>query len=167
MKTLEDCYTIKEVAELVEAQNTESDKAKIAGGYAFDAANDQRDDNGGFVTKAAIEAQLEFLTDAGCTFNGEYAIGYAGLHDADWHAEGAVEEMSDENQKDFMLDSDAWKDGLGMWPMWSHDLAFTLDDFINAIEENIENKNENKKKIEENFNLRANANAENVYSNDD
>ena len=140
MKILEDCYTINEVVELVEAQDTESDKAKIAGGYAFDAANDQRDEAGGFVTKAAIEAQLGFLTKAGCSFDDEFAIGYAGLHDADWHAEGAVNEMSEDDQKNFILDSDAWKDGLSQWPMWSHDLAFTLDDFVDAIEENIENK---------------------------
>lgn len=138
MKTLEDCNTIKEVAELVESQNTAFDKAKIAGGYAFDAANDQRDEAGGFVTHKAIETQLEFLTNAGCLFDEEYAIFFAGRHDADWHAAGMVEEMIEDDKTNFLVDPESWRDGLSQWPMWSEDLAFTLDDFLEAIKEALE-----------------------------
>lgn len=138
MKTLEDCNTISEVVELIEAQDTISDKAKIAGGYAFDAANDQRDDAGGFVTTTMIKAHLEFLENAGCSFDDEFAVCYAGLHDADWHGIGALDEMNDEEKDSFLVDPEAWRDGLSQWPMWSYDLAFTLDDFLNAIKESLE-----------------------------
>ena len=135
-----DCNTIQEVADLVNKQDSNHDRAAMAGWYAFDAANDQRHDCGGFVTTEHLEGQADFLAQAGASFDALDAVRHAGLIDAEWHAAGAVGEMSEDDKINFLADPESWRDGLSMWPMWSEKLAFGMDDFLSAITEAIENE---------------------------